>query len=300
LFRGMIMQGVAVVIPCYNAAKFLRRAIESVLAQDYAGPVEVMIGDDGSTDDTIVIAESFGSSVKIIRRPESDKPNISANRNRCIRASSQPLISFLDADDYYLPGHLTNLANVIMARTDAGMAYCNGYHIFADDKVIGPRLSKSHRSIITADDLLPDCCLAVNGVMIRRSVLNCVGLFDENLSSVDDYDLWLRILEKFPAVYVPIFGFCYRMHSNQVSRTNPEFWDLAFIAFDRALKRYPYKRSNILKRKAVLTYHQGEYAFLEGHFAKGMWLLGKAAIFDPKRAYSELKQRVVKYLYRKH
>lgn len=99
------MLGVSVVIPCYNAARYIREAIQSVLDQQYDGPLEVLVGEDGSTDNSREIAESFGPPVRVLCDPNGVNRGMSAVRNRCISAAAHSLIAFLDADDYWLPGH---------------------------------------------------------------------------------------------------------------------------------------------------------------------------------------------------
>jgi hypothetical protein len=123
--------------------------------------------------------------------------------------------------------------------------------------------------------------------MVRRSVFDRVGLFDETLPHAEDYDMWLRIVEEFPAAHVPTYGFMYRAHPNQKS-LKPTLWPTAALVFERARKRYPYSRSAIRRRKAVLAYRFSQLAFREGRYGRGMSLLLKAAVLDPLRASREL------------
>src|SRR5438876_11081070 len=107
------MDGVSVVIPCYNAAAHLRACVASALAQDGVGAVEVLGGDDGSADASRRIAESFGPPVRVLGHAGGRNRGVSATRNLCLRAALRPLVAFLDADDLWLPGHLAALVRAL-------------------------------------------------------------------------------------------------------------------------------------------------------------------------------------------
>ena len=280
------MLGVSVVIPCYNAAKFIRETLDSVLSQDYDGPLEVLVADDGSSDGSAEIVASCGPPVHLLRKSPGEDRSASHARNRCLRAATQPLVAFLDADDLYLPGHLAHLAEIMMKRPDLGFVYDKGYYVSADNRSLYPIFAEPHRPRVTADDLLIDNCIATGNVMVRREVFARVGIFDENLRHAEDHDMWLRILEAFPAEYVPIYGFKYRMHEGQKS-LKPALWTNAAKVFSNACKRYPYRWSSVRKRKAVLAYRFSEIAFREGRWVAGTWLLAKAGCLDPIRAVRE-------------
>jgi glycosyltransferase involved in cell wall biosynthesis len=287
LSRGRVTLGVSVVIPCRNGAKYLRECLESALAQDFVGLMEILVADDGSTDGSQEIVESFGSRVRLLRCPEGATHGPAAARNRAIMASTHPLVALLDQDDLWLPGHLSTLASLMAAQPDLGMACDNGHYISSTGKKMGSRIAESLRPALTADSLLLDCFIAPCGVMIRRSAIEQVGLFDEDLLLVDDHDMWLRLLEVFPAAYVAIFGYCYRLHSEQNS-LNPLMWRNAEQVLAKARTRHPYSCTLVRKRRAVLAYRHGEIAFRERRFCYAIGLLGKAAFLDPPRALKEL------------
>src|SRR5262245_11213116 len=132
------MDGVSVIIPCYNGARYLRETIASALAQDYR-PLEILVGDDGSRDDSVAIAESFGPPVTVLRHPGGANRGCAATRNLCIRETRYPNIALLDADDLWLPGHLTALTTALANNPKAMLAYDNGYYMTADGQPYGPR-----------------------------------------------------------------------------------------------------------------------------------------------------------------
>ncbi len=284
------MDGISVVIPCYNRGEYLRACIASVLQQDYEGPLEILVGDDGSTDDSARVAESFGAQVRLLRHPQSGNHGVSTARNLCLRAASQPLIAFLDADDLWLPGHLSALAGALAAKPASAMAYDNGCYLSAEGREYGTRLAAGHTPP-RPETLLLDCCLAVNGVVARKAVFEQVGLFDESLRYCEDHDMWLRIIENFPVVYVPVNGWVYRQHAQQLTKS-AEMWRYARQVVTKARARYPYDKSAIRKRTAVISYRQGQSAFRDRSFARAVYFLGKAALCDPRRAVRELALRL--------
>jgi glycosyltransferase involved in cell wall biosynthesis len=287
----MAMDGVSVVIPCYNGQRFLGACLDSVRAQDFRGPLEILVGDDGSADNSAAIAAAHGQPVKVLRHPAGANRGVSATRNLCLRAACHPLIAFLDADDLWLPGHLTTLTAALEANPAAGMAYDNGYYMTADGRSSGQRLAPSHRAPDAAT-LLLDCCLAINGVAVRKRVLEQVGLFDELLRYGEDHDLWLRIIEQFPAVYVPVYGYVYRQHTEQSTKRADLMWRDATQVLEKARVRYPYEKAVVRKRTAVISYRKGECALRRRQLMRAAYHLGKAAWCDPTRAVGELVLRL--------
>ena len=284
------MLGVSVVIPCYNAVKFIRETLDSVLAQDYDGPLEVLVADDGSDDGGPEIVASFGPPVRLLMKGPDEDRLASFARNRCLRAATQPLVAFLDADDLWLPGHLAHLAEAMMKRPDLGFVYDKGYYVTADNRTLCAIFAEPHRPRVTPDDLLIENCIVPANVMVRREVFARVGVFDETLRHAEDHDMWLRILEAFPAEYVPVYGFKYRMHDGQKS-LKAALWTNAAKVFANACKRYPYRWSSVRKRKAVLAYRFSQIAFRDRRFIPGAYNLLKAGVLDPWRAVREVVDR---------
>jgi glycosyltransferase involved in cell wall biosynthesis len=281
------MLGVTVVIPCYNAAKFIREAIQSALDQQYDGALEILVGEDASTDDSREIAESIGGPVRVLCDPQGGNRGMSAVRNRCIAAASHPLIAFLDADDYWLDGHLRNLANALEQSPELGLVYDKGYDVSPTRQVICHRFPEPHAPRVTPDQLLLEQCFVPAAVMVRRSVFARVGLFDESLRNCADHDMWLRVLEAFPAAHVPFYGYCYRCHPDQNS-LSPRLWTAAQRVLDKARRRYRYRSSAIRQRSAVLAYRFSQIAIREKRYVRAASLLLKAGVLDPLRALREL------------
>lgn len=188
---------ISVIIPTYNRAALLRRAIDSVYAQEGLGQqfdVEVLVIDDGSTDATSAVAGSYAALRYI--RPSASK-GTSGARNVGLDAATGEYIAFLDDDDSWLPWKLRRQLQAIEERNDVSLVY--GQEVKRSDRAVwvwpDPKDSPSgwmHRS------LLLTCPVNTSSVLIRRSHLERTGRFDENLRCWEDYDMWLRLALQGP------------------------------------------------------------------------------------------------------
>ena len=208
----VLVSNVSVIIPAYNAAPHVRRALRSVLEQTVR-PNEIIVVDDGSTDSTADEVARFGEPVRLVRQKNA---GVSTARNRGIEESSGQWIAFLDADDEWLPrknerqiavlkaeGAVWSLGN--FARVRSGRAEPAGLRA-----AIVRQLKQSPVvSFFSAARVgLP---WQTSGVVVHESVLSAVGGFDTDLSIGEDRDMIWRIAMKFPTVaYVPEVG--HHMH----------------------------------------------------------------------------------------
>jgi glycosyltransferase involved in cell wall biosynthesis len=189
---------ISVIVPTYNQESFLKRAIQSIWNQG-RDDLEVIIVDDGSTDDTNNVLRQLTAqrALKVLRQ-ENRGP--AAARNAGIRESSGDLIAFLDADDEWLPGKLEQQL-AVMRGSGYRYAYC-GWQVMDDgDNVIAIRPALRDDSVF--DQLIWGNSIATPTVMIQRSLLNECGLFDEQLWTGEDWDLWLRLAAKGRGACVP-------------------------------------------------------------------------------------------------
>jgi len=184
---------VSVILPTYNRAWIVREAIESVLQQDLTG-VELIVVDDGSTDDTPELLKTYGDRLRFIRQANR---GVSAARNAGIRAASGELIALLDSDDAWLPGKLG--VQVDYFRVHPETMICQTEEIWIRNGVrVNPGKRHRKESGMIFERSLGLCLVSPSAVMMRRSLLDEVGLFDERLPACEDYDLWLRIAWKYP------------------------------------------------------------------------------------------------------
>ena len=184
---------VSVVVPTFNRGWILRDAVESVLNQNYAD-LELIVVDDGSTDDTLRILADYAGRLTIIRQANQ---GVSAARNAGVRQASGELIAFLDSDDYWLGGKLTRQVDYFARHPQ--MMICQTEEIWIRRGTrVNPKRKHRKRSGMIFRHCLPLCLISPSAVMMRRPLFDTVGFFDDQLPACEDYDLWLRIACEYP------------------------------------------------------------------------------------------------------
>jgi glycosyltransferase involved in cell wall biosynthesis len=239
------MNGISVIIAAYNSQMFIAEAIQSVLDQDYDGHLEIIISDDGSSDKTLEISESFGDKVTILKR-ERDclSQGASSTRNRGLMAATKPYICFLDSDDFLLPDHLNRIASVLENNPNLGFAFCRILEI-KEEK--GLKLYKpwTQQHISKNDVLNPmvsrNQVVCTNSFIFRKIVFDKVGGFNETYSNGEDSDMWMRISEKYRGAFVDHYGAVYRKQhgNNQLTKNPKEIINNCHLAIiNNAIQRY--------------------------------------------------------------
>ena len=205
---------VSVIIPTYNRAGMLKEAIDSVLAQDYSD-FELIVVDDGSTDETPQILNCYGGKIKRICQRNQ---GVSAARNRGIAAASGGVMAFLDSDDLWLPGKLTIQTEFLRSTPDA--LICQTEEIWIRNSVrVNPRKRHRKYSGMIFERSLALCLVSPSAVMVRRGLFEKFGLFDESLPACEDYDMWLRVSCRCPVHLINKPLIFYRGgHADQLSR----------------------------------------------------------------------------------
>ena len=210
---------VSVIIPTYNRAAYLAHAIRSVRGQTYPN-VEIIVADDGSTDNTPEIVAAFGDAVTYLSLPHRGQP--AATRNAGLEVARGEFVALLDSDDLFLPHKLAHQLRTFEAHPDAGLVYSNG-RFFRDDPeqptgyVLDGLPTPSGDALA---DLLRGNFLSTPVVLFRRACLDAVGTFDErpDFFAVEDYDLWLRVAAQSPVIYAPGDVAAIRRHRQSISR----------------------------------------------------------------------------------
>jgi len=184
---------ISVVIPTYNRGWILKEAVDSVLAQKYPA-YEVIVVDDGSTDDTAAILAGYGNRITMLRQ---ENRGVSAARNRGVRKAGGNLLAFLDSDDLWLPGKLEAQADFFHAHPE--MLICQTEETWVRN---GRRVNPKNRHKKPSGDIfepsLELCLVSPSAVMLRRELFEEMNGFDERLPACEDYDLWLRIGCRYP------------------------------------------------------------------------------------------------------
>ena len=206
---------VAVIIPCYNQAEYLAEAIQSALDQTVP-PAEIIVIDDGSTDDTAAVAQSF-AQVRCVRQENQGSAEA---RNAGFARSSSEFVTFLDADDRLLPAALESGARELALHPDCAFVFGRYRYVITDGSVRQPPddrdLNDAYRSLLRENIIVMHAT-----VMYRRSAIEAVGGFDRDLKSCEDYDLYLRLTRLWPIARHDAVIAEYRRHDRNKS-SDPE------------------------------------------------------------------------------
>ena len=210
---------ISVIIPTWNRADRLANALQSVYAQRLPA-AEVIVVDDGSSDDTRTLVRSRFRDARYIYQQNR---GVSSARNTGIRAASGDWIALLDSDDCWLPDKLEQQCMQLRDRPEYKICHSDEIWIRNGRRVNPMKKHAKHGGHIFRH-CLPLCVISPSAVMIHRELLNTVGLFDERLPACEDYDLWLRICAAHPVLYIdqPLITKA-GGHSDQLSR---RYWGM--------------------------------------------------------------------------
>lgn len=204
---------VSVVIPAYNHAAYLTETIRSALNQTFRD-FEVVVVDDGSSDDTPDVAASFGEEIRYIRQANS---GMAGSRNTGIQAARGQFIGFLDDDDLWEPTYLAEVMSIMQSDHEIAACYVGVQIIDGDGELLSQVSTKTVLSGTLYDVLIDGGFFPPSTVTVRKTCLNEVGLFDRNLQGYADWDMWLRISRRFRIVGIPRVLVRYRVHHGGLS-----------------------------------------------------------------------------------
>jgi|GEM_PF-457222 len=218
---------VSVIIPTYNYGYYIEGTIQSVLSQTFSD-FEVIVVDDGSTDNTGEIVRQFGDKVQYIRQ-DNGGPNMA--RNTGIKAARGQYIAFLDADDKWLPEKLERQMPLIQRDPKIGLVYSRVYKFDQSGVIFGHYpLGPCYRGKVMRQ-LYMRQVITMSSALMKREVFKRVGLFDEKVTGPDDWDMWLRIAACYEFDFVPQPLALYRIHNSWARTKNPEKFEKEMLAF---------------------------------------------------------------------
>ena len=196
---------ISCVIPVHNAERYLSEALDSALAQDW--PLhEIIAVDDGSTDCTAGILRAYQNRIKIVAQPHS---GVSAARNTGLRTASGDVFAFLDADDIWPAGRLSALAGALKA--DASTDIVAGLVEILDQRTARPQVKEDLRTLHRLH--------LVGSMLIRRTVFERVGLFNESLKVAEDTEFIMRARHrKIAFTRIDVTSLVYRLHPGNISQ----------------------------------------------------------------------------------
>jgi glycosyltransferase involved in cell wall biosynthesis len=249
---------VSVIIPTYNSAAFLRETVESVLAQTLP-PAQIIVVDDGSTDDTVQRLSPFRDRVTYCYQ---ENGGVSAARNTGVAMAHQPLVAFLDADDTWHPSKLELQVEALRRRQDLVLLGADAYdwpsrqplnHV-ADDRVI----DIAWRQLVVKNRLITSSVVAVRQVLLEA------GPFDTAMQGPEDRDMWIRLAERggVARLSAPLVG--YRaVGATSVSRQARRCYDGMRRIMHKLDQRGAWRGDWLLRRKA-LSYIEHSCAWIYG------------------------------------
>lgn len=268
---------VSVIIPTYNYARYLPDAIESVLSQTFSD-YEIVVVDDGSTDNTVEVLQPYMGKIKYIYK---ENGGLSSARNVGIQNSICEYLVFLDSDDMLMPDKLRIQTAILDDNPEVGFVYSDEYIMHGEDKdnMYRAREGRQLPSGNIFKEFFLNSFIAVMTVMVRRSCLDQVGLFDEGLPCNEDDDLWLRILAKWPATFSDYPSAIRRIHSSNMSRDRLKIEKYLVIVLEKSLNSNPHLVEEF-RDKANKRIGELRWSLVERYLRKG----------DITAAQRELKQ----------
>lgn len=282
---------ISVIIPTWNRATIVARAVLSALSQTYQD-IEVIVVDDGSTDNTRQILEPFGRKVRYLPLEHSGLPAVP--RNAALHMARGEYVAFLDSDDEWLPEKLEQQIAVLEENSEVGLVCSNA--LVAKGNVFPHHLYHNvdyATTQWTLAELLRTNVVITSTVVLRHKIMVSTGVFSEDpmLQAIEDYDLWLRVAAVAKVVYIPEPLAVYRddpAHSIRNVRNLSASWQGHLIILDR-LRRFLDAQGivDLLKQLSLeelyQTYREATCDALweEGQWAEAAWCIWQMFRWQP-------------------
>jgi glycosyltransferase involved in cell wall biosynthesis len=286
---------ISVVIPAYQTERFIEESIRSAQTQTLP-PSEIIVVDDGSSDETASLAESCGA--RVISKPNG---GVASARNAGVSAAQHEWIAFLDADDIWERDKLESQWSAICRFPKAGFVTCNN-SFFEDGKTcddtyldrLGDDYFKAGRTEVALGIALFErvdfsrinwIVPLPSALLVKRDVLNSIGGFDEKLNGVDDMEFYLRAMAEFPFLFIERPLVRYRQTSSSLARNHL----LCSGSFLRAIEKIAAKPElypagvfeGALRVKARTMSHYGKSLLKAGHFTEARAVLRQTLRDEP-------------------
>ncbi len=290
---------VSVIMPVYNGEQFIAQAIDSALAQTLRN-IEVIVVDDGSSDASGSIADRYAvAHPKRVRVVHQANAGLPLARNAALAAARGRYLALLDADDIWLPDHLSICVDMLERDADIGLVHADSEYIDAEgtrfaveeEQRWGRDARDPYREVLLRRQHIV-CPTAV----FRRSVVARVGQFDAafNRLGCEDRDLWLRIAETSKVVYIEGVQALYRIHGSNMSANTERMWRARKLLVEKYAKR-PRGRPLLRRARAAIDADHGHELAREPEIGPALGAFGRALWRDPLRtdAWKGLLRRVL-------
>ncbi len=287
---------VSVVIPVYNAEKYIVRAVESVLAQSYK-KTEIIIIDDGSSDNSKKALTPYINS-KTLSYFYQENKGAAAARNQGIRKAKGVYVALLDQDDEWASSKLDKQIKLLEENLEVGLVTCGSVVIEPCGKkqirfpLVFPERNKMIKAL-TLKNVVGGCSV----VVVKKECFDKVGYFDETLKVCDDWDLWFRIAENFLIATVNEPLIKYYVLPDSLSSSGDENLKNEHIFLEKIFSRPILKDKQSLKRKSLsYSYFKAAIAYkYNGKFKKMKESFIKSIRFCPVNI---LKSEIIKFYFK--
>lgn len=282
---------VSVIIPTYNRGAAIASTIDSVLAQSIVDEVEIIVIDDGSTDDTLTFLQIEYSKYAQIQIISQQNAGVAAARNRGLKEAQGEYIAFLDHDDIWLPSKLEKQRQVFQKRPEVGVVYSH-WQDFTGEQTTNTidnsaLVRKTPVGNVYRQLLQWNFIVSMSVPLVRTSLLREVGGFDAAVAPNDDWDLWLRLARKTSFECVPETLVWYRRHAAQQSQTSAQM----FATTTKVLR----KQIAVVRKNPTLLWRiHTSCAFAD---SRPLYVQAKNALFQRqwRRACKALAQAFLKH-----
>ncbi len=274
---------VSVIIPTYNRAHMVGRAIESVLVQTYRD-LELIVVDDGSTDNTGGIVGNFSDSRLTYIKLRKNSGASAVPRNAGLKIARGEYVAFLDSDDEWLPEKLEKQINkfqTLPKPNNVGIVYCGFYYISEKSGQIAHVVAPNFRGNVFTNFLEGNIMGSLT-TLIKRECFEKIGYFDEALSRSQDYDMWMRLSRYYDFDFVMEMLAKYHIHQDQRS---PNL-NAQIQTKEQLIEKY---RVDLLKHPAILSKrlgHLGKLHFLAGETGRSFECFLSAIRYSPFKRHN--------------
>lgn len=268
---------VSVIIPNFNYARYLPEAIDSVLNQTYA-PVEILVVDDGSEDDSEAVVKAYGDRVRLIKQKNL---GVAAARNHGVRESNGELLAFLDADDSWLPTKLSKQVERMLSDPELGLVHC-GVEEVDPDGTSRRQLVAGMEGWVSRELLLFQRPVIINGgtLIVSRASFDAVGGFDTRLSTAADWGFCYLVAARQRVGFVPEPLVKYRIHGSNMHANIKAMEHDMLICYEKAFATDATTDSGLRRRSygnlhmvlAGSYFRAGMPSDFARHAFKSLWL----------------------------
>jgi glycosyltransferase involved in cell wall biosynthesis len=270
---------VSVVIPTYNSALFLPQSIESVLQQTY-GNFEVIVIDDGSTDNTEEVLSGYKGAIRYMKKKNGGP---SAARNLGIAEAKGEFIAFQDSDDLWLPEKLQLQMEYLTNHPEIAVLYTDLIQ-FNQQGLVSASLEERYGTLPSGyifEELLVNHAVTLSTVIVRRSCIDEVGVFDESLIGAEDYNFYLRLARKFQFAFINQALVHKRLHTNNLSDDLDQMCEDEIKNLEKIALMFPDARIPKRKLGAQIYARFGKYYFGQQRFNEASACFNKAFRLSP-------------------